>query len=212
MKGILLFFLAACWTALAGAQKVSPQLRSGNKLYREGEFEKSVGDYDKGLAKDSGNNTLRYNKGNAQYKMGNQDGANSSYEEVIQSGRDPQLTEQSYYNKGVVYQKQQQLDASIDAWKKALLLNPDDREARENLQKALREKKQQQDQENQKKDQKKKQDQKQDKENRQPPPQQSKLNQQQVEQLLKALEQKEKEVQKRMQQKAAGSSQPEKDW
>jgi len=101
------------------------------------------------------------------------------------------MQQKELYNKGVALIKQQKLDESIDAWKNSLKLNPDDIDTRENLQKALLEKKNQakQKQKDEKKDQKK-QDQKE-----QPKPQQSRLNKQQVEQLLKALTQKEKEVQ-----------------
>jgi tetratricopeptide (TPR) repeat protein len=46
----------------------------------------------------------------------------------------------------VSYSKQKDLPASIDAYKAALRLNPNDKEARENLQKALSEQKKQQEQ------------------------------------------------------------------
>ena len=45
------------------------------------------------------------------------------------------LRSNSYYNKGVVLTKQQKLEESIEAYKNALRQNPDNTEARENLQK-----------------------------------------------------------------------------
>ena len=47
------------------------------------------------------------------------------------------LRSNSYYNEGVVLGKQQKLEESIETYKNALRQNPDNTEARENLQKAL---------------------------------------------------------------------------
>jgi TPR repeat len=100
------------------------------------------------------------------------------------------------------------LDQSIEAYKQALRLNPEDQQARENLQKALLEQKRNQS------PKKKEQDNKKPK----PEPQQqnqqqrSKMNQREAERQLKLLQQKEKEVKEKMQQKQSkGGGQP-KDW
>ena len=48
-----------------------------------------------------------------------------------------ELKGKAYYNKGVVLSRSKKLEESIEAYKNALRQNPDDKEARENLQKAL---------------------------------------------------------------------------
>jgi tetratricopeptide (TPR) repeat protein len=99
----------------------------------------------------------------------------------------------SYYNQGVIYSKLKDLDNSIEAYKSALRNDPNDKDARENLQKALLEKKkQQQDQQNQQK-------------------QKSSMNQSQAEKKLQQLQEKEKNIRERMQQGQNGSPMP-KDW
>lgn len=117
--------------------------------------------------------------------------------------------------------KQKKLEESIDAWENALKLDPDDNEARENLVKALLEKKnkdQQQNNKNDKQNKKQKQDkqqqkQQQNQQDNHPKPQQSKLSPQQVEQYLRSLMQREKDVQDKMNQnKTAAPNQPDKDW
>jgi Ca-activated chloride channel family protein len=145
-------------------------------------------------------------------KKGDKEAAMEGYEKIIREAKDPAILEKAYYDKGVLHQQQQQLDESILSWMESLKLDPNDQQARENLQKALKEKQQQQQQ--QEKDQKEqdKKENKEDKDQQKPKPQNSKLNQKQVEQLLKALEQKEKEVQKKMQQRSGSPSRPEKDW
>jgi len=106
-----------------------------------------------------------------------------------------------------------------------LILNPNDEDARQNLQRALKEQEQQQKQQqqknknqnkNQNKDQNKNQNQnKQDqKKNDEPQPQQSKLTKQDAEEKLKSLLQNEKELQDKL-HKIKGApvpNSPDKDW
>jgi Ca-activated chloride channel family protein len=109
----------------------------------------------------------------------------------------------------VALSKQQKLEESIEAWKEALKMGPDDKDTRENLEKALRELKKKQDEEKKKNEKKPKKEQEKQKESKP----QSKLSQQRVEQLLKSLQQKEKEVNEKMNEtKVPAPSKPEKDW
>ena len=154
------------------------------------------------------------------YRKNDYEKAAGSYDDVLQSKADENTRQSAYYNKGVAMIRQKKIDESIDAWKNALRLNSADSDARENLVKALLEKKKQEQQEQQnKKDKpdKKKSDDKQkndqNKSDNSPKPQQSKLSKQQVEQYLKSLEQREKDVQDKMNQnKTHTLNQPEKDW
>lgn len=206
MKGTAFLIILLILGFRGSAQ--SSHVREGNKLFREGKFDEAVELYDKALQENPADLTAMYNRSNALAKKGDKAAAMEGYEKLIQAGKDPRILEKAYYDKGVLHQQQQQLDESILAWMEALKLDPEDTQARENLQKALREKKQQQEQEEKKQENK----QKENKEQEKPKPQESKLNKKQVEQLLKALEQKEKEVQKKMQQKGGSPTRPEKDW
>ncbi|PWT77433.1 MAG: hypothetical protein C5B59_04045 [Bacteroidetes bacterium] len=194
------------------AQKPGPQIRKGNRLYKQKQYDQSQKAYEKALSASPDNPTAQYNLGNVEFRKNNMDYAVKSFDASEEHSPDTAMKLKSYYNKGVALIKQQKLDESIEAWKNALRLDPTDIETRENLEKALMEKRkqsQQKDQQNQKQDQKK-QDQKQQQEQK---PQQSKLNKQQVDQLLKALAQKEKEVQDKMNEnKSRSLSQPDKDW
>jgi len=191
------------------AQTANSLIRNGNRYYKQKQFNQSQQEYQKALGKAPDNPAVHYNLGNTQFRKNSFEDAVKSYDAGLERSPDKSMQQKELYNKGVALIKQQKLDESIDAWKNSLKLNPDDIDTRENLQKALLEKKNQakQKQKDEKKDQKK-QDQKE-----QPKPQQSRLNKQQVEQLLKALTQKEKEVQDKMNQnKTKSLSQPDKDW
>ena len=204
------------------AQQPGSFIHSGNKLYKQRNYASSAGEYKKALAQTPDHPLANYNLGNALFRNNELEEAESSYDNTVnnKNSRKP-VVEKAYYNKGVAFSKQQKLQESIDAWKNALKIDPADKEARENLQKALMEqKKQQQQQQKDKKEDKKKDDkkdkkeeEKQNKEKQEPQPQQSRLNKKQVEQLLKALAQKENEVQQKMQQKNASTAgRQEKDW
>lgn len=200
------------------AQKNNAAVRKGNQLYKQNNFEGSQNEYNKALSEDPKNPVANYNMGNAQYRSGKLDESAQSYDNAIDNSSDKAAKEKAYYNKGVSYIKQQKLQESIEAWKNSLKLDPNDQEARENLQKALLELKKQQEQQKKEDEQKKdkkednKQQKKQEEKQQQQQQQQSKLNKQQVEQLLKALQQKEKEVQQKMQKGNPSPNKPDKDW
>lgn len=223
---VAILIIIAAIPATASAQNPNTQIRSGNRAYKKGEYDKSVQHYQQAVQQTPNNPTANYNLGNAQVKNNKFDEATHSYDATIQNSQDKAVKENAYYNKGVAMIRQKKLQESIDAWKNAVKLDPNDAEARENLEKALKEQRQQQQQQqqqqqNQKKDQKKQQDKKDEKKDKdqqqqqqeQPKPQPSRLNKQQVEQLLKALEQKENDLQNKMRQnKVKAPNQPEKDW
>jgi Ca-activated chloride channel family protein len=228
--GVSLFFITLLCTGATlttHAQDPDALIRSGNRAYKKKQVDASLKQYQEAVKKAPDNPTANYNLGNSQFRKNNYGEAAKSYDaSVTHSSGNKAVQEKGLYNKGVAMVKQQKLQESIDAWKNALKLDASDEDARENLEKALRELKnqqqqQQKDKKDQQKDQKDKKDQKdqkdqkknQDQQQQQPKPQPSRLNRQQVEQLLKALQQKENEIQDKINQnKVKAASQPEKDW
>lgn len=191
--------------AVAMAQTENASIRSGNKLYRQGQFDKALPEYQKAVEQNPKNAVARYNLANARFRTAKYDEAEKSFNEVIENTTQNSYKQKSYYNKGVALSKQQKLVESIEAWKNALKLDPTDEDARFNLQKALTELKKQSQPKEQKQQQQKQQQQKQK--------QQNKLDKKKIEQYLKSLEQKEQEVQRKIQQNRSRSvTQPEKDW
>jgi tetratricopeptide (TPR) repeat protein len=198
----------------ASAQKADKFLYKGNELYKKQEYDKSLEQYKQAITADPKNPIANFNQGNAYFRKQQMDEAMQSYDNLIANTEDKKAQQQAYYNKGVSLIKQNKLEESIEAWKNAVKLDPSDIEARENLQKALREKKKQdQQKQQQQKDKKDKKQENKDQQNKQQqPPPQSKLSKQRVEQLLKALQQKEKEVQDRLQKSKPSPRNPDKDW
>jgi Ca-activated chloride channel family protein len=194
------------------AQKENVLINQGNQLYKAKKFDESKQQYQKAVGVAPGNATANYNLGNAEFRKNSYDDASKSYNASVEHAPDKNIQEKGYYNKGVALVKQQKTEESIDAWKNALKIDPNDEDARENLEKALLEKKSKQpkDQKNNQQQNKQKQNQQQQQQPQQP---HSKLNKQQVEQLLKALQQRENDAQEKMNQnKSKSLSQPDKDW
>jgi len=206
MKKILtiLFFLTPVYL-LAQSVEAEKNIQAGNDFYKQQQYDKAIEEYKKALTAEPGNAKAKFNLANTLTKQGKQGEAMRSYTEIADNTKEAELKSNAFYNKGVILSQQKRLEESIELYKNALRQNPQDKDARENLQKALLELKKKTPPPK-KQDDKKKKDQK----NKQPPP---KMDRNEAEQRLKLLEQKEKEVQQRLQKEKskAGGSQT-KDW
>jgi Ca-activated chloride channel family protein len=214
-------FVFCLLPALSFAQNEKAIIKKGNEAYQKNEFEKAAEQYQKVITKTPANATAQYNLGNALYKNSKIDEAVNAYDNAATNLPAKEEKSKALYNKGVVYQNNKKLPECIDAYKNALKLNPQDDDARQNLQKALQQLKQQQQQKENKEQKKPKEDQKkkeQDKKkeeekNQQPKPQPSKITKKDAEEKLKALLQQEKNLQDKLKKvNVASPNKPEKDW
>ena len=199
-----LFFTKLSFGQSAPAER---SIRTGNEFYKKQEYSKAVAEYNKALQADPDNNTAKFNQAITLYKQDQKVEAVQIFNSLGREAAGKDLRSRSFYNKGVILSQQKSLEESIEAYKSALRNNPVDKEARENLQKALLElkKKTPPPKKEEKKDRKK-----QEQQQKQPS---TKMNPKEAEQRLKLLQQKEKEVQQRLQKakSSTGGSQP-KDW
>jgi tetratricopeptide (TPR) repeat protein len=194
----------------ASAQDEKTIIKKGNEAYKKNEFEKAAAEYQKVITKKPANATAQYNLGNALYKNNKNKEAVDAFDNAAESGNSKEEKSKAYYNKGVVLQNDKKLPECIAAYKNALKLNPQDEDARLNLQKALQQLQQQQKQQ-QKDNQQKKQQKEQEK--NQPKPQEPKITKKDAEEKLKALLQQEKNLQDKLRKtNVAGPNKPEKDW
>lgn len=196
---------------MAKAQDDQSLLIKGNELYKNKQYEDAAAQYKKAADINEKNPKAQYNLGNALYRTKKNADAQKAFDAAAESAKDQSIKSRALYNKGVTFSNEKKLIESIDAYKETLKLNPDDNEARENLQKALNELKKQPPP--QPKEDKKKQDQnKNNKQNNPPPQNKSKLNQKQAERMLNTLRQEEKRLQQNKQKKTNTGGLQEKDW
>jgi Ca-activated chloride channel family protein len=208
----------------AVAQSDKAVIKKGNEAYQKNEFENAAEQYQKVTSKTPENATAQYNLGNALYKNSKAEEAVNAYDNAAKNATVKDDRSKAFYNKGVVLQNNNKLPECIDAYKNALKLNPQDDDARQNLQKALQQLKQQQQQQQKenkeqkkpKEDEKKKEQEKKKEEeqkNQQPKPQPSKITKKDAEEKLKALLQQERNLQDKLKKvNAASPNRPDKDW
>lgn len=208
------FFLGLSVSSFAQSSKES--IMKGNKSYKENNYDAAENAYRDALKNSDTNVTASYNLGNVLYRKDNTDEAVKSYDNAIAHSQNNAVKQEAFYNKGVAYQKAKKLPECITAYKNALILNPNDEDARQNLQRALKEQQKQQNKDQKKdkknqqqKDQKNNQDKKQ-----QAQPSPSKISKQDAEEKLKSLLEKEKQLQDKLHKikGAPAPDSPEKDW
>lgn len=203
------------------AQKPKLLIKKGNEAYNNKNYDSAITTYKKVVEKDPANPTAQYNLGNALYRNKNSTAAIEAYTNAASNTTAKTDKSRAFYNKAVVEQNSKLLPDCIESYKKALRLNPQDEDARLNLQKALQQQKEQQKKQQEEKDKKdekkpkedKKQKQKEEEKKEENKQQQSKLTKQDAEEKLKALLQQEKNLQDKLRKvNTATSAKPEKDW
>jgi tetratricopeptide (TPR) repeat protein len=208
-----LFFLFLLFSTLSYSQDVNKDIIKGNDAYKKNDYNSAAQAYKSALNKSSQNPIASYNLGNSLYKNDKSEDAISSYDNTIRNAGNIPLKQKSYYNKGVAFQKQNKLPECITAYKSALKIDPNDEDARQNLERALKQQQQQQ----QKNDDQKKKDQKQNddqkKQDQKQPQQQPKMSKEDAEEKLKTLMEQEKNLQDKLRKvRATAPNKPKKDW
>jgi len=178
------------------AQSPDNSVYKGNEYYRDCAYDLAALQYQRAIKENPENYTALYNFANVLFRQKKYTEAAEYFKRSVDIGNDLQKAA-AFYNEGVAHSNLKNTEAAIESYKKALRTNPDDKEARENLQKAFSELKKQQEQK-----QKQQQEQKKNK---------SKMSQKEAEQKLKQLQEKEKKLQEKLQKGSKGEAQP-KDW
>lgn len=208
-----LFLLFLLFSTLSYSQNVNKDIVKGNEAYKKNDYNTAAKSYKNALSKSSQNPIASYNLGNSLYKDEKADLAINSYDNTISNSKDKVIRQKAYYNKGVAFQKQNKLPECITAYKYALKIDPNDEDARQNLERALKQQQQQQKQndDQKKKDEKQNEDQK--KQDQKQQQQQPKMTKEDAEEKLKTLMEQEKNLQDKLRKvRATAPNKPKKDW
>lgn len=186
-------------------------LRNGNRLYHRKNYSEAEVSYRKAMEQNMNNPQAVYNLGNALLMQQKDSAAVRMFEQAVEMEKNALRKSKSYHNIGVVCQNHKMFGEAIEAYKKALRLNPNDDETRYNLELCKRQQKQQnqsdknnkdkQQDKKEQQDKQKKENQKQEKkEQQQNNPQQkdNQMSKENAEQLLNAAVQQEKRTQQQM--------------
>jgi Ca-activated chloride channel family protein len=114
------------------AQTVSGSVGAGNALYSEGKYDEALKQYKAAQVESPTDERIMFNLGNAQYKLGWHDEALSEHLMSAQSV-DPKIRAQSHYNSGNALYRMGRLEDAVEQYLKALEIDPDDEDAKFNL-------------------------------------------------------------------------------
>ena len=226
---ILVFFSCFLFSQEKKLDKTSNNLTvDGNVEFLNKKLINAESNYRQAISKDSSNIAASYNMANSFYKSGYDDEALSQYKESILIANNKRQLYKAYHNLGDVYMKKEDYQNAVEAFKTALLNNPNDDETRynyalakellKNQKKNKNEKDKKNDQKDDNKDQKnddndqknddekkqgddkkdKKQDENNKKEKNKNEPKPNQISPEQLKNLLKAMDNEEKKVQEKV--------------
>lgn len=107
-----------------------------NRFYKNKEYERSLDIYKKALENDSKNEKIKFNMANTFYKMEKYDDAISIY----QSLKDKKIISKSHYNTANSYVMKNDLENAIKYYRKAIMEDPSNEDAKYNLEIILKRK------------------------------------------------------------------------
>jgi len=138
---IFLFLLFS----LAGFGGAWGLVREGNKLFAAGQYDQALTRYTDAQLGDPDNPRLQYNIGTVLYKQKKFKEALESFQKVIATSDENEIKEKAFYNMGNAYFRQAEsagdielLSKAVDAYTEALKLDPNDADAKYNLEVARR--------------------------------------------------------------------------
>ena len=242
MKKILTVILLLL-SVTAFAQVDKKDVRRGNRQFAKAKYGDADISYRKGLNADSTSVASAYNLGNNLYRQGNFAESGKYYQQALRHIPETRSVKKqnaqgfdTYFNIGDAALQQKQYRAAMLAFAQALMIDPDDMEAKENYvyarkmlennpdgggggnddQNQDQNQDQQNQDQNQDQDQNKDQDQDKQDQGQQPKPSGgSEISPQQAQQMLQAIQAKEKETQDKVNKEKAAvlkSRQKEKNW
>lgn len=233
MKIIILLISLLSVVSLSAQKAVRKNIKQGNRSYNEQKYEKAAKKYEEAIKINPHALEANFNLGNTLYKQNEWDKSIEQQNHyLLLEKENEQEIAASWHNIGNALLHKKELQKSMEAYKMALRINPDDDETRYNLavvQKMINDEEEEQDQDQQQEQDKDKKDdnqpqspdqqqnQKKKPEEQTEPEQMSRDN---ANQILQAIEQDEKETQKRLnemkaeerKQKAEENRRQNKDW
>lgn len=164
------FILGSFLPLLLFAQSSKKDMSDAFELYQKGKYTDASKKLESSLDKSPNTIEGSFNLGDSYFREERYEEAAEKFQESVDLAVNPELKSKAYHNLGNSQLQSGKLKESIESYKQALRLNPQDNDARYNLafaMKKLKEQEQQQQQQDQNKDQNKDQEDKKDQEEQQ---------------------------------------------
>ena len=114
-------------------QTTSGLNQKGSKLYEEKHYESALDSYRKAQIKSPDNPTVRYNLGTTLYQLDQFQEAETQLEQALANAKTKELKATAWYNYGNTQYRLGKFDKAMEAYREALELNPNDKDAKFNL-------------------------------------------------------------------------------
>ena len=119
--------------APAHGESLYSKMKKGSTHYEQGSYDEALKSFVDAQIESPEDPQVKYNIASAHYQMKNYEEAVKSYQDVAATARDVRLEEQSLYNIGNCLYRQGKLEESLEYYKKALDFDPNDQDAKYNL-------------------------------------------------------------------------------
>lgn len=146
---ILLAMLAMGLLVTACGPSAGRLNQKGNEAYNEGAYDEALDSYQLAQEKAPDAPEPYYNAANTLHREQAYPEALDQMAQAIDHAEEQGLAEHGHYNRGNAFFEMQDWDAAVDAYREALLLDPEDHDAKYNLELALQRQQEQQQQEQQ---------------------------------------------------------------
>jgi Ca-activated chloride channel family protein len=145
---LLAILVALLLVTSACAPSAARLNNSGNNLFEKEEYGEALEQYREAIAENPDLTEPYYNSGNAYHEEGNLESAITRLKQANRTA-EGEIVQHSNYNLGNSFYKAETWESAIEAYKEALRLNPEDADAKYNLELALKQLEQQQQQQQQ---------------------------------------------------------------
>ena len=145
-KTILQFVLVLALVQAASAESIREVTSEGNKLYRQGNFNEAINQYDQALVEAPQALEPKFNKANSYYQLDDLTQAMNLYREVAAESKDMTLVAKAKYNLGNTHFQQgskqrdsnlqkaiEDMETAIGSWRGVLDIEPDNTKAAKNI-------------------------------------------------------------------------------
>jgi Ca-activated chloride channel homolog len=125
-------------------EKRDAEVEAGNAALQAGKAEEALGHYDRAVKKLPADAGMHYDRGAALYALSRFDESGEEFLRATEA-KDPTLKASAFYNLGNALFKKEKFKEAVSAYTRTLGLRPDDKQAKWNLEIALKKQKDEQD-------------------------------------------------------------------
>ena len=129
----IFIFLIIIFSSRLYADSLYSRMQQGNSLYNEEKFDEALNLFVDAQIEAPENIKLKYNIASSHYKMKNYDETVKGYLDVAAAAQDVKVEETAFYNIGNAMYRQGKLQEAVEYYKKAIELDPEDKDAQHNL-------------------------------------------------------------------------------